>query len=114
MSPRSPGNDVDRSEALVDALLQSYANSSGAMEHVSSYELPSMDEVGRVLDQARALVFPGFVGAGLVRATPTELRDYVRERVESLRRILRRQVYRGLHHKSQLERGSGLSARRAG
>ncbi|RMH39910.1 MAG: serine acetyltransferase [Deltaproteobacteria bacterium] len=94
------------SEALVDALLASYRTSSGAMEHVSSYELPSMDEVARVLDQARALIFPGFVGPGLVRATETELRDYVRERVESLRRTLRRQVYRGLHHKSQLERGT--------
>jgi len=76
------------------------------MEHVSSYELPSMDEVAKIIEQARALMFPGFVGPGLVRATPTELREYVRGRVEELRRTLRRQVYRGLHHKSQLERGT--------
>jgi len=106
MSARAPNNELDHNELLVDSLLQSYENSAGAMEHVSSYELPSMDEVGRIIEQARALVFPGFVGAGLVRATPTELREYVRERVESLRRILRRQLYRGLHHKSQLERGT--------
>jgi serine O-acetyltransferase len=93
-------------EELVDALLDSYAHSSGAMEHVSSYELPSMEEVARCIEQARALIFPGFVGSALVRATPTELRDYVRERVELLRSTLRRQVYRGLHHKSQLERGT--------
>jgi serine O-acetyltransferase len=102
-APRAGGTD---DEALVDALLSSYEDSSGLMEHVSSYELPSMEEVERIIDQARALIFPGFVGPTLVRATPTELRDYVRERIEQLRRTLRRQVYRGLHHKSQLERGT--------
>ncbi len=107
MSAHAPKrSDADPSESLVDALLDSYRDSSGAMEHVSSYELPSMDEVAKVLEQARALIFPGFVGPGLVRATPTELRDYVRERVDALRRGLRRQIYRGLHHKSQLERGT--------
>ena len=99
-------NDANAGEALVDALLESYHSSTGAMEHVSSYELPSMDEVAKVIEQARALIFPGFVGDSLVRATETELREYVRERVESLRRIMRRQIYRGLHHKSQLQRGT--------
>jgi serine O-acetyltransferase len=101
-----PKRNVPPGEALVDALLDSYHSSSGAMEHVSSYELPNMDEVAKVLEQARALIFPGFVGPGLVRATETELRDYVRERIEALRRTMRRQIYRGLHHKSQLERGT--------
>lgn len=105
-APRVQSTKPASSEDLVDALLDSYASSSGAMEHVSSYELPSMDEVAKVLEQARALIFPGFVGPGLVRATPTELRDYVRERVDGLRRAMQRQVYRGLHHKSQLERGT--------
>jgi serine O-acetyltransferase len=107
MSARQPrANDHETSEALVDSLLDSYRSSSGAMEHVSSYELPSMDQVAKILEQVRALIFPGFVGPGLVRATDTELRDYVRERVEALRRGLRRQIYRGLHHKSQLQRGT--------
>ncbi len=107
MSAEAPKRKhADSGEALVDALLEHYQSSSGAMEHVSSYELPSMDEVAKVIEQARALIFPGFVGDSLVRATKTELREYVRERVESLRRIMRRQIYRGLHHKSQLERGT--------
>jgi len=98
--------EPDERDELVESLLDSYRNGSGALEHVSSYELPSMAEVERILEQARALIFPGFVGEALVRATPDELRAHVGERVETLRRTLRRQVYRGLHHKSQLSRGT--------
>jgi len=76
------------------------------MQHVDSYELPSAEEVERIVDQVRALIFPGFVGKSLVRATPTELREHVRERVDELRNALRRQLYRGLHHKKQSERGT--------
>jgi serine O-acetyltransferase len=107
MSARAPRpRTADRQDALVDALLHSYEQSSAAMEHVSSYELPSMIEVDKIVDQARALIFPGFVGRALVRATKTELRDYVREQIEALRRSTQRQIYRGLHHKSQLLRGT--------
>jgi serine O-acetyltransferase len=42
----------------------------------------------------------------MVRATQAEVRDYVREQIEDLRRSLRRQLYRGLHHRSSLERGT--------
>ena len=91
---------------IVDDLLASYANSSGAMQHVNSYELPSMESVARIIEQCRTLIFPGFVGPSLIRATPTELREGVRERVTELRTALRKQLYRGLHHKVQLERGT--------
>ncbi len=89
---------------VAERLLESYR--SGALQHVNSYELPSMEAVALIVNQCRALLFPGFVGDSLVRATQTELRDHVRERVDELRNSLRRQVYRGLHQKEQAERGT--------
>ena len=86
---------------VVDALLAAYDAAPAAMQHVNSYELPSTEHVARVVDQCRALIFPGYVGASLARITRTELRDQLRERIDELRNGLRRQVYRGLHHKSQ-------------
>jgi serine O-acetyltransferase len=62
--------------------------------------------VEQILTQCRALLFPGFVGPSLARTTPTELREYVRERLDELRNSLKRQLYRGLHHKAQIERGT--------
>ncbi len=75
------------------------------MQHVNSYELPSTERIAEVVTQCRALIFPGFVGQSLARTTPTELRDFVSERVDELRNTLKRQLYRGLHHKQQLETG---------
>jgi serine O-acetyltransferase len=93
-------------DEVTDRLLASYAEASGSMQHVNSYELPSMREVEQILTQCRALLFPGFVGPSLARTTPTELREYVRERLDDLRNALRRQLYRGLHHKVQLAKGT--------
>jgi serine O-acetyltransferase len=91
---------------IVDQLLESYESSSGAMQHVNSYELPSMEAVDQIIEQCRTVIFPGFVGPSLSRSTRTELREMLTERVSSLRTSLRRQIYRGLHHKVQLERGT--------
>ncbi len=91
---------------VVEQLLESYETGPAVMQHVNSYELPSTEEVMRILEQVRALVFPGFVGRSLARATPTELRDHVRERVDELKNGLRKQLYRGLHHKKQSEQGT--------
>ena len=98
----SPGAEQD----LLEGLLESYETGPAVMQHVNSYELPSTEEVARILEQTRALIFPGFVGRSLARATPTELRDHVRERIDELRNSLRRQIYRGLHHKKQSEQGT--------
>src|SRR5262245_36891081 len=68
---------------VVEKLLHSYRTASGAMQHVNSYELPSMEEVARIIKLCQTLLFPGFVG-GLLRATETELREFVRERVDEL------------------------------
>lgn len=92
-------------EATAAALLDNYQNAPAAMQHVNSYELPSTAAVARITEQCRALIFPGFVGPSLARATPTELHDHVRERVDELRNSLRKQLYRGLHHKAQSEIG---------
>lgn len=90
----------------VEAFLESYATLSGSMKHVNSYALPSGDEVAVIILKCRELLFPGFVSRSLIRATPTELREDLRERVEQLKTLLRRQVYRGMHHKVQSERGT--------
>ncbi len=92
-----------RTDEVAEALLESYETSSAAMKHVNSYELPAPEQIARIVEQCRALLFPGFVGPSLARTTPTELRDLVRERLDELRNALRRQLYRGLHHKAQLE-----------
>ena len=93
------------SDEVVASLLDNYENAPAAMKHVNSYELPSTQAVARIIEQCRALIFPGFVGPSLARATPTELHDHVRERVDELRNTLRKQLYRGLHHKAQSELG---------
>ena len=96
----------DFADEVVQKLLYSYRTASGAMQHVNSYELPSMEEVDRIIQLCRTLLFPGFVGGSLVRATETELREFVRERVDDLGNRLRRQIYRGLHHKVQSAQGT--------
>jgi serine O-acetyltransferase len=76
------------------------------MEHISSYYLPNRVEVGECLLMIRELMFPGYVSRPLIRATPNELREHVREIVERLRTLLKAQIYRGLHHKVQSEKGT--------
>lgn len=96
----------DFADEVVQKLLASYRTASGAMQHVNSYELPSMEEVERIVGLCRTLLFPGFVEGSLIRATETELREFVRERVDDLGNRLRRQIYRGLHHKVQSAQGT--------
>jgi len=98
--------EIPLTEDVAERLLESYASAPPEMQHVNSYELPSREEVGRIIELCRALIFPGFVGPSLARATPTELREHVRERLDELRNALRKQLYRGLHHKVQKERGT--------
>jgi len=103
----TPGGEAPRDLAavVVEELMESYKTASGSMKHVNAYELPSMEHVERIVEMCRALIFPGFVGRSLARASEGELRDFVQERVDELSRVLRRQVYRGLHH--TLDEGDG-------
>lgn len=95
-----------QTDAIADSLVASYYEEPGVIQHVNSYDLPSMDVVARIIDQCRELLFPGFVGRSLARATQTELKEHVRERIDELRISLRRQLYRGLHHQVQVARGT--------
>jgi serine O-acetyltransferase len=93
-------------DGLVTRLLQAYDAGPRSMHHLGGYELPQMAEVVRCLEEIRALLYPGFVGSPLVGAAPDEVRRVVHERVLDLSWRLRRQIYRGLHHRCQLIRGS--------
>lgn len=102
-----PERPRDVAEEAVDRLMTSYKSASGAMQHVNAYELPSMQHVAEIVEGTRSLLFPGFVGRSLARVTESELRDYVSERVDDVGRLLRRQLYRGLHHTKSEDRREG-------
>ena len=104
--PDVPEPETPGAGDLVARLMESYASGPRTMHHLGAYELPQGSEVARCLEEVRALVFPGFVGGPLVGARPEEVRAYITERLDDLSRRLRRQVYRGLHHRCQLIKGS--------
>jgi serine O-acetyltransferase len=91
---------------IADGLLASYETALAHAQHVNSYDLVSTEEVASIVEQCRALIFPGFVGPSLARATPTELREHVRERLDKLRSGMRKQLYRDLHHRVQRRLGT--------
>jgi serine O-acetyltransferase len=93
-------------DQVADALLDGYLQPDAPMQHIGSYELPSTEQVARVLEQCRALLFPGFVGPSVARLPRTELRILIRERIDEVKNGLRRQVYRGLHHITQRNKGT--------
>ncbi len=93
-------------ERIADQLLEAYTRPAAEGEHIGSYELPSSTEIAAVVEDCRALLFPGYAGPSIGRMSQNELREVVRERVERLRSSLRRQVYRGLHHKQQQRLGT--------
>jgi serine O-acetyltransferase len=97
---------VATTDQVADQMLDAYAAPSAELQHIGTYELPSTDQVARVVEQCRALMFPGYVGPSVARLPRTELRDFIRERLDELRNTLRRQVYRALHHKQQLKQGT--------
>ena len=91
---------------VTDELLAAYLDPAAQeMQHIGSYELPSVTEVERVIELCRALLFPGYAGPEIGRLPPNGLRALVDERVAELRATLHRQVYRALHHKRQQQLG---------
>jgi serine O-acetyltransferase len=106
---RVPAPEEDRAyfDGVTLRLLDSYRSESAAIQHVNSYELPSMEAVARVVEQCRSLLFPGFVGRSLSHASDEELEAFVRNRVAKLATTLRVQVYRGVHHKAEQGQGGG-------
>ena len=106
MSERRPLHLKDEprtsAHAVADRLLEMYVDSSAKeMQHIGSYELPSEAQVENIVEQARALMFPGYAGPDVARLERPALRELVRTRVGELRHVLHRQVYRALHHKKQ-------------
>ncbi|HEU0029269.1 MAG TPA: serine O-acetyltransferase [Kofleriaceae bacterium] len=88
-------------DQVADQLLELYFDPDAKeLQHIGSYELPSEPQVEHILDECRALMFPGYAGPD-VTGTRAELRELVRGRVEALRVHVQRQVYRALHHKRQ-------------
>src|SRR5688572_7162014 len=94
------------SDRIADQLLDAYMKPAAEGEHIGSYELPSTAEIATIIEDSRALLFPGYAGASVGRTSQSELRELIRDRVERLRSGLRRQVYRGLHHKRQQRQGT--------
>ncbi|HTJ44248.1 MAG TPA: hypothetical protein VL463_19220 [Kofleriaceae bacterium] len=90
-------------DEVADNLIEGYLSppTDTPMQHVGNYELPSREEVSRIVEQCRGLLFPGYVGPSVARLPRAELGIVVRERLDELRNTLRRQVYRALHHKAQ-------------
>ena len=96
------GESRSRVDAVADQLLDIYLDPAAReMQHIGSYELPSEHEVASIVEQCRALLFPGYAGGDVDRGAPSALRDVIRARVIELRLALHRQVYRALHHKRQ-------------
>jgi serine O-acetyltransferase len=96
------GEARSRVDVVADQLLDIYLDPHASeMQHIGSYELPSEHEVAQIVEQCRALLFPGYAGPDVDRGSPGALRDVIRARVIELRLALHRQVYRALHHKRQ-------------
>src|SRR5213078_2439925 len=101
------GESRSRVDDVADQLLDIYLDPAAReMQHIGSYELPSEHEVASIVEQCRALLFPGYAGPDVDRGAPDALRDVVRARIIELRLALHRQVYRALHHKRQQQLGS--------
>lgn len=100
------GEVRSRVDMVADRLLDMYLDPQAReMQHIGSYELPSEQQVESIIEQCRALLFPGYAGPDVDRGSPTALRDIIRARVIELRLALHRQVYRAAHHKRQQSLG---------
>jgi serine O-acetyltransferase len=100
------GESRSRVDVVADQLLDMYLDPRAQeMQHIGSYELPSEAQVEAIIEQCRALLFPGYAGPDVDRGSPTALRDVIRARIIELRLALHRQVYRAAHHKRQLSLG---------
>jgi serine O-acetyltransferase len=100
------GESRSRVDVVADQLLDMYLDPRAQeMQHIGSYELPSEHQVESIVEQCRALLFPGYAGPDVDRGSPSALRDTIRARVIELRLALHRQVYRAAHHKRQQSLG---------
>jgi len=95
------------SDDVADELLELYFDPEAKeMQHIGSYELPNEAHVEHVIEECRALLFPGYAGPD-VTGTRAALRETVRQRVGELRVHLQRQIYRAHFHKQQQQSLAG-------
>jgi serine O-acetyltransferase len=88
-------------DSVADELLELYLDPEAKeMQHIGSYELPNVTQVEHVIDECRALLFPGYAGPDFTGTRPA-LRETLRQRVAELRVHLQRQIYRAHFHKQQ-------------
>jgi len=105
------GESRSQVDVVADQLLGMYLDPQAQeMQHIGSYELPSERQVESIVEQCRALLFPGYAGSDVDRGAPSALRDTIRARVIELRLALHRQVYRAAHHKRQQQLGRSTSS----
>jgi serine O-acetyltransferase len=91
---------------VTDLLLEAYLDPNAAeMQHIGSYEMPHHDQVERVIEMCRALLFPGYAGPDIGRMERGSLRELVELRLLELRIGLQKQVYRAIHHRKQQRLG---------
>lgn len=95
---------MSAADSATEALLAAYL-ATGSMQHIGSYELPSVDAIAQITEQCRALLFPGYAGPGVGRLSKAELQHAISERVMAVRGLLRNQAYRAIHHQRQTELG---------
>ena len=84
-------------------LIESYARED-SVRIVPGHELPSPPEVRLVLAELRELLFPGATNSSSYVTGPS-LRALVEARVAEVRVRLSRQVFRGLHHRCNVDGG---------
>lgn len=77
-------------------LLSSYGE-EGPLQIQHGHELPSFEEVRRILQLLRELLFPGY--AGDVPPSGIALRATLASRLSEVRLRLSREIFRGLHHR---------------
>jgi serine O-acetyltransferase len=99
------GPDHDDAAEVVERLVDSYLSPRPEVQHLGTYELPRVEDVARVVELCRGVLFPGFVGPGVAGAGRDALRQKVATRLEELRAALHQPLYRALHHKSELRAG---------
>lgn len=89
------------------ALLAAYLDPSLSrpLVHTGAYELPSVPQIAALTDACRGVLFPGYAGEGIARLSAAELHQVVVERVESVRMLARRQIYRALVHRQHTQEG---------
>lgn len=104
--PAMASSERSVADRVADHLLDSYMKPAAEGEHIGSYELPSSSDIAAIVEDCRSLLFPGYAGPSVGRMVQSELRELIRDRVERLRSGLRRQLYRGLHHKRQQRLGT--------